>query len=136
MGRFRRCGSFTELIERSLKSVCQLLRRSLAPVMQEYDRRTRADHVVMDGNHGKTMTAKRFEDRLDFVSQHGYITGDGRLLIVADEGGPGVKTHPGVDQSAHFFELQIVAANGYLINGSILLTFLTHDFRDLSCIDF
>src|SRR5258708_26213570 len=35
-------------------------------VMQEYDCGTRANHMVMDGNHGETMTAKHFEDRLDF----------------------------------------------------------------------
>jgi len=92
------------VIERSLKPVANFS-AVLAPVMQEYDRRTRADHVVMDGHDGKTMTAKRFEDRWTSFSQHGYITGDGRVLIVAHERTQVFKTHPRVNQRAHLFEL-------------------------------
>ncbi len=73
---------------------------------------------------------------MDFLFQHGHITSDGRLLIGTNEGGPCIKTHPRVDQRSHFFEFQIIASDSYFVYGSILLTFIADDFRDLGCIDF
>src|SRR5438093_4208377 len=103
--------------------------------MQEDDGRTRSVHVMMNGYHTNAMHTKRLENPIYFVFEHSHIACHSRILIVPNEGGPRVQAHASVDQSSHFFELQIVAANRYLINGPILLSFIPHDFCDLGCID-
>ena len=87
-------------------------------------------HVVMNRDHLDTVLAKRLQNRGDFAFEHSYIACDNSILLRADERGPGVQTHPGVDGGAVLFHPEVVAPHGDFVDRAGLLTFVPHDLGD------
>src|SRR5437763_12977291 len=58
------------------------------------------------------------QDTLYFAFQHRYIPGYHGIVIRSEEGGPGIESHPRVDRRAHLSQLEVVAADGVLVDAA------------------
>src|SRR5260370_2540481 len=88
----------------------------------------------MDGNHVDAVLAKGLQNRSDFAFEHGYIASDRSVLVGTYESGPGVEAHPRIDGRAVFLHVEVVPSHGNLVNRARLLAFMSHDLRDLGCV--
>ena len=73
-------------------------------------------HVLVDSDDVEAVRAESIDDGVDLGILHGDVASDLRVGVVAGEGGPGVKAHADVDESAIFVDVEVVAADGEFID--------------------
>ena len=76
----------------------------------------------MDRDHVEAILTECLQHRVDLSGQHRDIAGDRGFLVGAHERSPRVQPHPGVDGRSHFRHLQIVAADGDLVDSTGLVS--------------
>lgn len=102
--------------------------------MQEIDRLLSGKHVVMDCHDVQIVCAQGFQYRIHFAGNHGYIPRNLGVGIAAKKSRPSVQAHTCINCCAHFAQLKIITANGYLVDSSGLLALVPNNPRDLACI--
>src|SRR6266567_2995814 len=84
----------------------------------------------MNRDNIQTVSSERFQGWLHFRLQHCDVASYASIIVGANKCPPGIQSHSGINLRSHFFHIQVVSANGDLVDGTILLSRMAHNLCD------